>query len=190
MRIVYRSMAMAVLTLPAVPALAHPGHEEGGFVSGLLHPLTGMDHLAAMLMVGLWAGLAAGRALWVLPAAFLSTMLAGFGYGALAHQGGSGAEMVIILSLLALGGAVAARLRAPLVLAAALAGLFGFAHGMAHGLESPGGQAALGFAGGFLAATALLHVAGLALARHVPARWVRGLGLAGAGLGFLLAGTA
>ncbi len=145
--------------------------------------------MAAMLMVGLWAGLVAGRALWLLPAAFLSAMLAGFGYGALAHLGGAGAEMLIILSLLALGTAVALKLRAPMALAAGVVALFGFAHGMAHGLESPGGQASLGFAGGFLVATALLHGAGLVLARSVPVRWAQATGIAGAGIGLLLAGA-
>lgn len=182
--------AAMLLLLPAAPALAHPGHAESGLAAGLLHPLTGMDHMVAMLMVGLWAGLAGGRACWTVPGAFLAAMLAGFGYGALAHVGGGWAEMLIILSLLALGAAVVFRLRVPLALAAGTAVVFGFAHGMAHGLESPGGQAALTFAGGFLIATALLHGAGLALARHVPGHWVRGLGLASAGLGLLLAGTA
>ncbi|MET0363331.1 MAG: HupE/UreJ family protein [Sphingobium sp.] len=185
-----RMAAPAAILLGSAPALAHPGHDESGLVAGLLHPLTGMDHLAAMLMIGLWAGLIAGRALWLLPAMFLSAMLAGFGYGVLAHGNGGGAEVLIILSVLALGGAVALKLRAPLALAAGMAGLFGFAHGMAHGLESPGGQAAFTFAGGFLIATAALHGAGLALARRVPSGWVRGIGIAGAGLGLLLAGTA
>lgn len=183
-------IAAASALLTAAPAMAHPGHEDGGFVMGALHPLTGADHMAAMLMVGLWAGLVAGRALWALPASFLAAMLAGFGYGTLAQGGGAGAEMLIILSLLALGTAVAVKLRAPIVLAAGAAGLFGFAHGMAHGLEFPGGQAPLGFAGGFLAATALLHGAGLLLARYVPATWARALGISGAGFGLLLAGAA
>jgi urease accessory protein len=190
MKTLHRTFIAAALMLPAAPALAHPGHMESGFAAGLAHPLTGMDHMAAMLMVGLWAGLVAGRALWVLPLSFLTAMLAGFGYGALAHGGAAGAEMLIILSLLALGTVVAMKLRAPTVLAAGAAGLFGFAHGMAHGLEAPGGQGMLGFAGGFLVATTLLHGAGLLLARHVPASWVRAIGVAGAGFGLLLAGAA
>jgi urease accessory protein len=159
-------------------------------VGGVLHPLTGADHMLAMLMVGLWAGMVAGRAMWVLPLAFLSAMLAGFTYGAIAHTGGMGVEMLIILSLLALGTAVVLKLRAPIALAAGAVGLFGFAHGMAHGLEAPAGQAALGFAGGFLIATALLHGLGLLLARHVPVRWARAIGAVGAGLGLVLASAA
>lgn len=186
-----RTLAIAIMlgAAGATPAFAHPGHVESGAAAGLLHPLTGVDHLAAMVMVGLWAGLIAGRAIWVLPASFLTAMLGGFAYGAALHAGGMGAEMLVILSLLALGTVVALRLRAPIALAAGAAGLFGFAHGMAHGLEAPGGQAALGFAGGFLVTTALLHGAGLLLSRYVPARWARAIGAATAGLGLLLAGT-
>ncbi|HEX7823165.1 MAG TPA: HupE/UreJ family protein [Sphingobium sp.] len=189
MRKLHRILLVAALMAPAAPALAHPGHGSGGFAAGILHPLTGTDHMVAMLMVGVWAGLVAGRAMWVLPTSFLAAMLAGFAYGELAHTGAAGVEMVIILSLIALGTAVALKLRAPLALAAGAAGLFGFAHGMAHGLESPGGQASLGFAGGFLVATAALHGAGLLLARHMPVTWARAIGVAGAGLGLLLAGA-
>ena len=185
------AIAAASAMLAATPALAHPGHVQGGFMDGLLHPLTGMDHMAAMLLVGLWAGLVAGRALWALPAGFLAAMLAGFGWGALAHRGsGHGVEMLIILSLLVLGTVVTLRLRAPFVLAAGAAVLFGFSHGLAHGLEAPGGQAAPAFAAGFLATTSMLNGAGLLLARHLPVGWTRAIGAAGAGLGLLLAGTA
>jgi urease accessory protein len=190
MKTVRAFLIAAAMALPAAPAFAHPGHGEGGFGAGILHPLTGMDHLAAMLMVGLWAGLVGGRALWVLPAAFLTAMLAGFGHGVLSHGAGQGVEMVVMLSVLALGGAVALNLRAPLALAGAVAAVFGFAHGMAHGLEAPGGHGVFGFAGGFLVMTALLHVVGLGIARHVPAGWVRAIGVAVAGFGLVLAGAA
>ncbi|MET0238261.1 MAG: HupE/UreJ family protein [Sphingobium sp.] len=182
--------ALTALALTATPAFAHPGHQESGLVSGILHPLTGADHLVAMLMVGLWAGLVAGRALWVLPSAFLAAMLGGFAYGALAQGGAAGAEMLIIASVLVLGSAVALRLRTPLALAGIVAGLFGFSHGMAHGLESPGGTAAFTFAGGFLVATAVLHGIGVVLARRIPASWSRGAGILAAGFGLVLAGAA
>lgn len=174
----------------AAPALAHPGHEEAGAVLGLLHPLTGVDHLVAMLMVGIWASLVAGRALWVLPASFLVAMLCGFAYGALGHSGGTGAEALIAASLLALGAAVLFKLQAPLVIAAGAVGVFGFAHGMAHGVESPGGAAALAFAGGVLVTTAALHATGLFVARHLPATCVRATGAIAAGIGLVLAGAA
>ena len=174
----------------ASPALAHPGHPESGLAAGLLHPLTGADHLMAMVMIGLWAGLVAGRALWVLPASFLAAMLCGFAYGAVAGTGGHGAEDLIVASLLVLGVAVALRLRAPLVVAAGAAATFGFAHGVVHGAESPGGAAALAFAGGFLVTTAALHALGLLIARRLPSGWSRASGLVAAGLGLALAGAA
>lgn len=183
-------VTVVIAAVTASPALAHPGHDGFGLAAGILHPLTGIDHMAAMLMVGLWAGLIAGRATWVLPASFLAAMLGGFAYGIVAHVGGMGVEIAVILSLVALGAAVVLKLRAPLALAGGAAGLFGFAHGMAHGLESPGGPASLGFAGGFLIATALLHGAGLLLVRHMPATWARAIGAVGAGVGLLLAGAA
>lgn len=168
----------------AGPAGAHPGHGGSGFSAGLLHPLSGTDHLMAILLVGLWAGLVMRQATWVLPAAFLTAMLAGFGFGA--GFGGAMAEMLILLSLLALGAAVAMTSRAPIVLAAAVVGLFGFAHGLAHGLETPAGALPLGFAAGFLISTAMLHGAGLALARLVPVAATRAVGVLGVGLGALL----
>jgi urease accessory protein len=163
-----------------------------GFAAGILHPLTGMDHFAAMLLVGLWAGLIAGRAAWLLPTAFLCAMLGGFVWGALGSgvRAEMGAEILIILSVLALGGAVAAGLRIPVGFAVAAAGLFGFAHGFAHGVEAPAEAGTLGFAGGFLMVTAALHALGLAVARRVPPRWTRGIGAVGAGFGLFLAGTA
>lgn len=173
-----------LLAMWAGPAVAHPGHGGSGFSAGLLHPLTGADHLTAMLLVGLWAGLMMRQAIWVLPAVFLAAMLAGFGFGA--GFGGATAEMLILLSLLALGAAVAMKLHAPIMLAAAAVGLFGFAHGLAHGLETPAGALPLGFAAGFLISTAMLHAAGLALARLVPVAAIRAIGMLGVGLGALL----
>ena len=185
----YAMGGATLLAMWAGPAWAHSGHGGSGFASGLLHPLTGADHLVAMLLVGLWAGLMARQAMWLLPAAFLSAMLTGFGLGA-AGLAGTPAEMLILLSLLVLGGAVAANLRAPLALAAGAAGLFGFAHGLAHGLEAPAGALPIGFAAGFLISTAMLHGAGLALARLIPVPAVRAGGWLGVGLGaFLMVAT-
>jgi urease accessory protein len=187
------SAVMAVLlALWAGPASAHPGHGGSAISAGLLHPITGADHLVAMLLVGLWAGLVAGHAKWVLPAAFLSAMLGGFGLGAagLAGPGAMTAEVLILASLLILGAAVAVKLRTPVAIAASAIGLFGFAHGLAHGLEAPGGALPIGFAAGFLISAATLHGAGLALARLAPAKCARAGGLLGVGLGtFLMAAT-
>lgn len=177
------------LALIAAPAWAHPGHGEGsGFAAGLWHPLTGVDHLAAMVLVGLWAGLLTRRALFVLPAAFLGAMLAGFASGALLTA--NGAEVVIIVSVLVLGAAAALRLRAPLPLAAITVALFGFAHGQAHGLESPQDAVLVWFAAGFALSTGVLHGSGCWLAAKLPSPAIRVVGAAGTALGLVLAGTA
>jgi urease accessory protein len=182
----------SLLAMWAGPAWSHPCHGGSAFSAGLLHPVTGADHLVAMLLVGLWAGLMMQRAMWVLPAAFLSAMLAGFGLGAagLAGPGAMTAETLILASLLVLGAAVAVKLRTPVAIAASAIGLFGFAHGLAHGLEVPGGALPIGFAAGFLISTVMLHGAGLVLARLAPAKCARAGGLLGVGLGtFLMAAT-
>lgn len=182
--------AASAAALAAAPAIAHPGHEQGGLAGGILHPLTGADHLVAMVLVGLWAGMMAGRARIVLPSAFLSAMLAGFAFGALSHAaaGGTVAEVLIVASLVALGGAVTLRLRGMLGISAALVALFGFAHGMAHGVEAPAGALA-GFAGGFMIATALLHAFGLYLAKRIPTKLQRWVGAVGAGAALVIAGA-
>jgi len=186
-----RLAAAALLLAAPTAAWAHPGHEGTlGFASGFAHPFTGIDHLGAMLLVGLWSGLLLrqSRAMWALPAAFLVAMLAGFGLAG--TIGGSAAEPLIVLSLLALGGAVALRARAPMPFALAAVALFGFAHGQAHGLETPAGAFPALFAAGFLMATGVLQGAGLWCARVLPASVLRAIGAAGAGLGLVLAGAA
>lgn len=178
--------AGGLLLLPAT-AEAHAGHALAAhpLLSGILHPLTGTDHLAAMVMVGLWGGMLAGRARWTAPLAFVAAMVAGFGYANLGGPAGA-AEAGIVLSIVVLGAALALQLRAPLAVACALTGAFGFAHGMAHGIEAPA-EGTAGFAAGFVTATALLHVLGVEAARRVPLGWLRVLGTAGAGLGLALA---
>ncbi len=159
----FRVAVATVLLACGSPAFAHPGHFGTGFAAGLLHPLTGLDHLLAMVMVGLWAGLAFRRHRWVCPAAFMAFMLVGFSYGA---WGGAlpFAEMLIIASLAVLGLALAFDLRPPLAIAAPMVALFAVGHGFAHGAEMLGGNMP-GFMTGFLITTALLHIAGLSLSR-------------------------
>jgi len=187
--IVRAPLCLMVLLLPEV-AHAHPGHEIAAqpLLSGMLHPLTGADHLAAMVMVGLWGGMLAGRARWGVPAAFMAAMVVGFGTalaGATPFQPIAVAEWGIVLSVLVLGVALTLRMRTSLVAACVLSGGFGFAHGMAHGLEAPGhGMAS--FAVGFVVATAALHVLGVEIARRVPGAWMRSLGVVGTGLGVML----
>ncbi|MET0250850.1 MAG: HupE/UreJ family protein [Novosphingobium sp.] len=182
------TLAATVAALLPATAQAHAGHEgAGGIAAGLLHPLSGADHLVAMVLVGVCAGLFAPdrRSALALPGLFLAAMLAGFlGGGAL----GAAAEPLILVSLCALSAAVALRLRTPAPLAASAVIVFGFAHGAAHGLEVPATAEPMLFAAGFLLATAGLHGIGLALARVLPARLIPAAGAAGAGLALLLAG--
>lgn len=181
-------LAGAALLVSSSVAWAHPGHEGSlGFVSGITHPLTGIDHLGAMLLVGLWAEflLRRSRAMLVLPVAFLAAMAAGFVLAG--TLGGDAAEPLILLSLLALGAAVAFRSRAPLPFAVAAVALFGFAHGQAHGVETPAGAFPALFAAGFLVSTAGLQGLGLWLARVLPAPVSRAAGAVGAALGLVLA---
>ncbi|NML43539.1 HupE/UreJ family protein [Ramlibacter sp. G-1-2-2] len=164
-----RTFWLAAAALLATAAQAHNGdtpHTHAGFLAGFVHPLTGFDHLAAMVAVGLWSALAV-RPVWLAPAAFVGTLLA----GALAGFAGlqvPAVEPMIAASLLALGLLVATQRRLPLAAAAALAGGFAFFHGAAHGFElAEGGGAALA---GMVLATALLHATGIALGRLVLAR--------------------
>jgi urease accessory protein len=156
----------------AVPALAHPGHPGGdahdaGFAHGFAHPFGGFDHLLAMLAVGLWAVQFAARTenravLWLLPAAFMLPMGAGF---LLALNGIAlpGVEAGIALSVLILGLAVAFAARPPLAAAMVVTAAFALFHGSAHGSEMGEGMATA-YAVGMLLATALLHGAGLVAA--------------------------
>ena len=153
--------ALALALLAPLPALAHPGHAEDlGLLAGMLHPLSGMDHLLAMLMVGLWAGLQGGRARLALPGAFLLAMLTGFGLGA-AGLVAPGMEAGILASVILLVALAAMAVPLPLPLAAGITALAGLLHGQAHGAE---GMAMPGFVLGFLVVTAALIGAGLGLA--------------------------
>lgn len=179
---------LAALTLSA-PALAHPGHlDMSGFMAGLLHPLTGLDHLAAMLMVGLWAGIVFRKQFIVPPLAFVAFMLAGFVYGAM---GGvlPLTEMLILASVIVLGAMVSFEVKPPLVIASALIALFAFAHGHAHGAEMPADANAVSFGAGFALMTAALHAAGvgLALLANRPATRAIGGGVATLGIIWMFA---
>jgi len=156
-----RLLLLLISLCMAMPASAHPGHGTGGFAAGLLHPLLGVDHLLAMLVVGLWAAQLGGRARWAVPASFVFVMALG---AACALRGFSPplVEAGIAASLLVLGLLVAMAGRLPLPAAMALSAVFAFCHGAAHGLELPAQAAPLVYAAGFLLATAALHGTGLA----------------------------
>jgi urease accessory protein len=158
-----RRIPVALLFLLPTAAGAHPhphAHVHGtGFMDGLLHPLAGADHLAAMVAVGLWAALTGGRALWAYPLAFVAAMalagLAGAGQAPL-----PGVEPMILTSVIVVGAAAALALRLPMGAALAALALFGAAHGYAHGVEGP---AVAFYPAGFVLATLGLHAAGLAI---------------------------
>ena len=186
----------ALLLVPGA-ALAHPGHgEAAGFAGGLLHPLSGADHVLAMVAVGLLAAAHSrrhgGRALWALPVAFLAMMALGAGLGA-AGVALPFVETGIALSVVAFGLAAGFGLGLPVAALAALVGAFAVLHGLAHGAEMPAASG-LTYGLGFLAATAGLHAAGLAIglaaagsSTRVRARAVPVLGglVAAAGLALL-----
>jgi urease accessory protein len=157
-----RSAALAVALLPTA-ALAHTGLGDGhGFVHGFAHPLGGLDHILAMTTVGLFAWQLGGRALWLVPATFVLMMAAG---GALGMAGVPMpfVELGIAMSVIVLGAIVALGGKEPLAIAMGIAGLFALFHGHAHGTEMPLDASGLGYAAGFMLATALLHAGGIAL---------------------------
>ena len=184
------TLAAAAAALPAA-VLAHTGagaHDHAGFMAGLLHPLTGADHLAAMVAVGLWSALAARRAgpelLWG-PLGFASLLLVGAVMG-LQGVALPAVEPMIAASLLATGLLVASRLRVPGMVAALGVGVFALFHGLAHGYELAGSDSAWQTLAGMLCATVLLHCAGLAAGwalRHRSVWVTRAAGTAVAALG-------
>src|SRR5215468_9761958 len=142
------------------PALAHSGvGQVNSFTSGIAHPLHGADHILAMVAVGLWAVLAGGRALWIWPMTFVATMLAGFAVASLGLPMPL-VESAIASSIVILGLVVALAVKAPLCLGAAIAGLFAFFHGHAHGAEATTASL-IPYATGFALATAGLHASGI-----------------------------
>lgn len=148
-----RLLAAALLVVSSGPGMAH------GFAgAGWIHPLTGTDHMLAMVAVGLWSAQLGGRAIWSVPAAFVVAMAIGSTFGLL-HWPVQGIEAIIALTVVAVGLAMALESRLAWPIAAAAALVFGLAHGYVHGLEMPDTHR-LGYAAGFLATTAGLHVAG------------------------------
>ena len=177
----------------ATPAAAHlDPAQHGSVAAGFSHPLFGLDHILAMVAVGLWALMLGGRALWAVPSAFVVMMAVGFGLA------GTGfalpmVEPMILASVMVLGLVIALAARMSTSAGMAIVGLFAVFHGYAHGGEM-GAATPMGYMLGFLAGTALLHGAGLALgfgaarlgARHALVQRIAGgaVALAGAGLAF------
>ena len=136
--------------------------EAAGFLSGVRHPISGLDHVLAMIAVGLWGAQLGAPAIWVLPVAF--PMVMAFG-GMLGLMGVPlrGTEYGIAASAILLGAAVLFELQPPLAAAAALVGFFAIFHGYAHGTELPPGQSGLLYSMGFVIATGCLHAVGISI---------------------------
>lgn len=185
----HAGLAAALLLLSAQAALAHPGHGgAAGLAHGFAHPFSGADHLLAMVAVGLLAAAQGGRALWAVPLAFLGMMAVGGMLGA-AGTALPFVEAGIGLSLVAFGLAAAFGAGLPLAAALALVGAFAVVHGDAHGAEMPETASGLAYGLGFLAASALLHLAGLGLGL-AAGRIARGRALPVAGAAVAVAGVA
>lgn len=153
--------ALAIILSP-VAAFAHTGISgASGIAHGFMHPVGGMDHVLAMVCVGFFAYVLGGRALWLVPAAFVAMMAAG---GALGIAGAPVpfVELGIGLSIIVIGMAAALGRKMPTTAAMALVGAFAVFHGVAHGSEMPANAGGLAYTVGFMAATAILHAAGIA----------------------------
>jgi urease accessory protein len=154
-------IALAALAV-ASPAMAHTGEGlAGGFAGGFMHPLLGPDHIAAMLAVGLWGAFLGAPAIFILPVVFPLVMALGGVLGILGVPL-PGIEIGIAVSAVVLGLMVALAAKPHLAIAAVLVGAFAIFHGHAHGTELPDGTDALAYALGFVIATGLLHLAGIA----------------------------
>jgi urease accessory protein len=183
----YLSVAVAFLLLLPQPVSAHIlGGETGGFISGFAHPISGFDHILAMVSVGLWGAQLGAPALWLLPITFPLVMACG-GFLGLIGMPMPGVEIGIALSALLLGAAVMTQWRPPLLAAAALVGVFALYHGHAHGAELPPGQNGLLYSIGFVIATGCLHLLGIGIGTVHRWDWGR-RGLQAAGAGVAIAG--
>jgi len=188
------ALGAAIVLIAPAAALAHPGFApHSGLVAGFLHPLTGVDHLLAMIAVGIFAAHVGRRGLWSLPLGFLMLLAVGGALGA----GGVRlpfVEMMIALSVVALGLAVAIPKQWPVAAATLLVGAFALFHGHVHGVELPTGVPAVPYAGGGMLATTLLLLVGIALGTGLlrldstrtrgMSQWI-GLGIAVAGIGLV-----
>jgi urease accessory protein len=157
------ALIATLILVSATPAFAHAGHD---IASGFLHPFLGWDHLIAMLAVGAWGATLGARAVWAVPAAFVSAMIVGGLLGMVGLELPL-AETTILASILVLVGFVIARVKMPAWSGMAVVGLFALAHGFAHGAEIPAGANAWVFGAGFVAATSLIHALGALMALAV-----------------------
>ena len=158
-------LAAALAIVPAL-AFAHTGHGTVGFAHGFSHPVSGIDHILAMVAVGMFAANLGGRAIWAVPLTFMTLMAIG---GALGIAGVTlpFVEIAIALSIVVLGLLVAVRYEWPVAAAMSLVGMFAIFHGHAHGTEMPVDASGVAYALGFVLATGILHLAGIAVGLSV-----------------------
>jgi len=156
----FLTAAAAAVALPTI-AFAHPGVGQAhDLVHGFAHPLTGLDHVIAMLAVGVFAAQLGGRALWLVPATFI-TVMAAAGIAGMLGVMIPYVETGIALSVVVLGAVIAFAVRVPVAIAMAIVSLFAIFHGHVHGTEMPGSASGILFGFGFVAATAILHAIGI-----------------------------
>ena len=185
------ALVALLLLLAATPAWAHVQQgQAAGFLTGLKHPVSGLDHVLAMISVGIWGAQLGPPAIWLLPVTFPMVMAFG-GFLGLVGIPLPGVEVGIALSAVLLGLMVAREARPPLWLAATLVGVFAVFHGHAHGTELPAGQSGLLYSIGFVVATGCLHGVGIGISLVHRWSWgrvalrVAGAGVTVAGLAFL-----
>lgn len=184
-----RFAGTAVFCGIASTASAHTGLDISGLTTGLAHPLSGFDHLLAMLAVGLWASQSGEKKLFILPAAFVLSLALGASF-ALIYPFLAMIESGIVASVLILGLLIALSLKLSALLSLMLTAMFGFLHGYAHSLEMPEAAAPAAYAIGFLGATIALHLTGIVIGvvmRLRLARSLRAMGLGIAASGFWMA---
>jgi urease accessory protein len=186
-RTIVFAVAASLLVLACSPAFAHTGSMRGGFVGGFAHPLFGPDHVVAMVAVGLWGAFLGAPAIWLLPIVF-PLVMAGGGVIGIVGIPLPGVEIGIAISAIVLGLMVMLAAKPPLLAAAALVGAFAIFHGYAHGAELPPGADAVAYSVGFVVATGLLHLIGVAFG--LVARWPTGrIAVRAAGGAIALAGV-
>jgi urease accessory protein len=181
-------LAAVTAATATTPAFAHTGSVLGGFLGGITHPLFGLDHVVAMVAVGLWGAFLGAPAIWLLPIVFPLVMAFGGALGILGVPLPA-VEIGIALSAIVLGVMVATSARPPLWIAAIIVGAFAIFHGHAHGAELPAGADAAAFSLGFVIATGLLHLTGIAFG--LVTRWPAGrIAVRSAGAAITLVGIA
>ena len=165
------TLATFLLLAAAMPAYAHVGvGTTSSFAAGFAHPLSGLDHVTVMIVVGLWAAMKGGKAVWAWPLAFVGVTLVGGALGML-HVPVPFVEPGILASVVALGLLVALAVDVPVSAGVAIISLFALFHGHAHGTEVPENAGGLEYMAGFAVATALLHGVGIAAALGLGLRF-------------------